>query len=50
MPASLNHISITKQIRSIAHSEAYVQPAITMSVLAGIWLAIALWRIRRLES
>ena len=50
MPASLNHISITKQIRSIAHSEAYTQPAITMCVLTGIWLAIALWRIRRLES
>jgi ABC-type transport system involved in multi-copper enzyme maturation permease subunit len=51
MPASINNISITKQVRSIAYeTDSLAQPAITMAVLAGIWLAVALWRIRRLES
>lgn len=50
MPASLNHISITRQHRLIAYDHQLVAPAITMAVITGIWLAVALWRIRRLES
>ena len=52
IPASLNTISITKQVRLMMFPEGsgLAQPAITMAIIAAIWLALAMWRIRRLES
>jgi ABC-type transport system involved in multi-copper enzyme maturation permease subunit len=51
IPASINQISITHQIALLVDPDAAVlQPAVTVTLLAGGWLAIALWRIRRLES
>ncbi len=51
IPASINSISITRQVGLLAESSSgTIQPAITMIAIAGAWLAVALWRIRRLES
>lgn len=55
VPASINYISITRHVRAIAGfdpelSIGLMQPAIAMAVLAAVWLAIAMWRIRRTES
>ena len=51
MPASISNISITRHVREIGYLQGdVVQPAITMCVIAGIWLVVALWRVRRLES
>ncbi len=53
MPASISNISITRHVREIGYMPAphdVVQPAITMAVIASLWLVVALWRIRRLES
>jgi ABC-type transport system involved in multi-copper enzyme maturation permease subunit len=51
IPASIQNISITRQVRLLANLETGSgHPAIAMAVIAGIWLAVALWRIRRLES
>src|SRR5262249_49123726 len=56
IPASLRAISITHQIRvlsglsSLGDEFAIVEPVVAMAILAGIWLAIGLWRVRRLES
>jgi ABC-type transport system involved in multi-copper enzyme maturation permease subunit len=51
IPASINQTSITHQVALLVDPDAAaLQPALTMTVIAGGWLAIALWRIRRLES
>ena len=53
IPASLQNISITRQVRLLAGLEqpsAIAQPAITMAIIAGLWLTIGLLRIRKLES
>jgi ABC-2 type transport system permease protein len=58
IPASLQVLSITHQARLLAGISAHgvhemvdrVAPAITMAVLAGVWLALGLWKIRRTEA
>ncbi len=51
IPASIQNISITRQVTLIAEpGTELLRPAIMMLAIAGIWLAVALWRIRRLES
>lgn len=57
IPASLQVLSVTHQARMIAGIRTLgvdpgspVAPAITMAVIATIWLVIGLWRIRRLEA
>ena len=57
IPASLQVLSITHHARMIAGIRTFeVAPGspavhlITMTLLATIWLAIGLWRIRRLEA
>lgn len=58
IPASLQVLSVTHQARQIAGIASHgvhpvlsrTTPAITMAVLAGIWLAIGLWKIRRTEA
>lgn len=53
IPASINSLSITRQVlvaAGLRESVPLAQPAITMLAIAGVWLAIALVRIRRLEA
>ena len=51
LPVSLNHISITHQVGQLADASGdAVNAAVTLVIVAGAWLAIALLRIRRLES
>ena len=57
IPASLQILSITHQARLLAgissrgvHASAGLAPAITLAVLAALWLAIGLWKIRRTEA
>ncbi len=53
IPASLQAISITRQVRLLADIESapsLVTPAITLAAIAAVWLAIGLLRVRRLES
>ena len=57
IPASLQVLSVTHQARIIADivvpgvaPESPVTGAITMAVIAPVWLAIGLWRLRRLEA
>jgi ABC-2 type transport system permease protein len=53
IPASVQSISITRHVRQIAGLDtpgAIAEPVITLVVLATVWLAVGLWRIRRLES
>jgi ABC-type transport system involved in multi-copper enzyme maturation permease subunit len=53
IPAPVRQISITYHVRSLGAFDspnAIAQRAITMSIVAAIWLAIALWRLRRLEA
>jgi ABC-2 type transport system permease protein len=57
IPASLQILSVTHQARMIAGISSHgiapggtAAPAITMAVIAAIWLGIGLWRIRRLEA
>src|SRR5262245_38875832 len=53
IPASLQTISITRQVRLLAdieHAPSLVAPAITMLLVACLWLVIGLLRLRRLES
>lgn len=54
MPFSIDALSITYQARAMAGLAAgsgpvYASPAIALVVIAGIWTAIGLLRIRRLE-
>lgn len=55
MPISLAELSVTHQVRALAQvvpgiDDAPGGGAIGLGVLSVIWLAIALWRIRRLEA
>ncbi len=53
IPASLQNISITRQVVLLGGFDGQVSkatPAITMAVIAGVWLAIGLLRLRRRES
>jgi ABC-type transport system involved in multi-copper enzyme maturation permease subunit len=57
IPASLQVLSITHHARMVAGIRTFeVAPGspamhlITMALLATIWLAIGLWRVRRLEA
>lgn len=58
IPASLQTLSITHQARHVAgivehgvHPMAdRLTPGITMAVLAAIWFALGLWKIRRTEA
>ena len=49
LPASLREISITYQARQIASGEI-ASPLVAMAVIGGVALAIALWRLRKLEA
>lgn len=53
LPFSLQQLSITHQARIIAGfdrvPQAYAAPLIALAVIAAVWGAIGLWRIRRLE-
>lgn len=56
MPATLKNLSITEHGRSIANlkpvEDALSAPVacVGIAIIAGIWAAIGLWRIRRLEA
>ena len=58
IPASLQVLSITHQARLVAGIAMHgvrempdrLGPAITIAVIAGIWLAVGLWKIRRTEA
>lgn len=57
IPASLQILSVTHQVRLLAgiHTLGVVDasrlaPAITIVVIAGLWLAVGLWKIRRTEA
>ena len=57
IPASLQILSISHQTRLLAgigphgvHDSAKLAPAITIAVLAGIWLVAGLWKIGRTEA
>jgi ABC-2 type transport system permease protein len=58
IPASLQVLSITHQARRLAGIVPHgvqsgvdrVTPAVTMAILAGVWFAIGLWKIRRTEA
>jgi ABC-2 type transport system permease protein len=53
IPASLQSISITRQVRLLAGLEdaaPIIEPAITIAIIATVWLAVGLLRLRRLES
>ncbi len=53
IPASLQQISVTRQVRMLAgfHGNTdLVGPAITMAVITALWFVIGLLRLRRLES
>lgn len=53
IPASVKAISVTRQVHEVAElygSSAIARPLVTMAALAAFWLALGLWRIRRLES
>ncbi|HUS33061.1 MAG TPA: ABC transporter permease [Kofleriaceae bacterium] len=53
IPASIREISVTKQVwlmSGLNTDGSATRATITLVILAGIWLAIGLARIRRLES
>lgn len=57
IPASLQILSITHQARMLAgiaphgiRDVPHLAPAITLAVLAAVWLAVGLWKIRRTEA
>jgi len=55
LPASLRQASITHNVRTLAGldstlADAASTAALAMVVVAGVWLALALYRIRRLEA
>jgi len=55
LPASLRQASITHNVRTIAGldptiADTAASAGIGMAVVAGVWLALALYRIRRLEA
>lgn len=51
LPSSISGISITRQVSEIIDADSGIaRPAITLAVVAALWIGVALWRIRRLES
>jgi ABC-2 type transport system permease protein len=55
LPASLRQASITHNVRTVAGLDSMIADAaptaaIAIAVVAGVWLALALYRIRRLEA
>ena len=58
IPASLQTLSITHQARGLAGIAMHgvhtvpdrLTPAITMTVIALVWLAVGMWKIRRTEA
>jgi ABC-2 type transport system permease protein len=53
IPASLQTISITRQVKLLSglrEASAIATPALTMAIVAAVWLTIGLVRLRRLES
>ena len=53
IPASVQSISITRHVRQLAGLDdpgTLGEPAITLLIISTVWLAVGLWRIRRLES
>jgi hypothetical protein len=51
VPASIHNLSITRQVGLVvSHDGSVAQPVITLAVISAVWIAVALWRIRRLES
>lgn len=55
MPISLAKLSVTHQLRALAQVVPEIKDspsggAIGLAVLGTVWLALALWRMRRLES
>lgn len=54
LPASIQNISITRHVRMLTDlgedGSGLLQPSLAMLAISGFWLAIAFWRIRRLES
>jgi ABC-type transport system involved in multi-copper enzyme maturation permease subunit len=55
MPVSLSNLSITHQLRAVSRILPEVQDQVTggaigLVALGAVWLALAVWRIRRLES
>jgi ABC-2 type transport system permease protein len=51
VPASIHNISITRQVgQLVSHTGGAAQPIITLAVISTVWIVLALWRIRRLES
>ena len=50
LPLSLSTLSITHHVSTLAHAGVITAgPLATMAALGGVWLAIGLWRVRRLE-
>lgn len=49
LPAQLREISISYQARQIANGEL-ASPLVAMAAIGGLCLAIALWRLRKLEA
>jgi ABC-type transport system involved in multi-copper enzyme maturation permease subunit len=53
IPASLQTLSVTRQVRvlvGIEDATSLVEPAITMIIIAAVWLGVGLIRLRRLET
>ena len=51
VPASIHNLSITRQVGLlVSHDGSVVAPVVTLAVISTVWIVLALWRIRRLES
>jgi len=51
IPASINNISITHQVSLLSEAGGPVfKPALTIALITAAWLAIGMWRIRRVEA
>ena len=54
MPISLANLSVTHHVRAVAgivsEKTTVTEGAIGLLVLGGLWLAVAVWRMRRLEA
>lgn len=51
IPASINNISITHQVSLLSEPGAPLAKAtVTITAIAALWLAIGMWRIRRIEA
>lgn len=48
-PFSLAQVSITHQVRALASGDGVATPALSLGAIAAVWLALALWRVRKLE-